>query len=367
MKQTVAAEVESHTPRRALIYLRVSTKKQAEKDGDSEGYSIPAQREACRRKAAAMDAQVVGEFVDAGESAKTADRPALQGLLERVAEGDIDIVLVHKVDRLARNRADDVQITMALRTAGVQLVSVTENIDETPSGRLLHGIMASIAEFYSQNLANEIMKGTMQKVKGGGTPSLAPAGYLNVRKMIDGNEVRTIELDPVRAPLLQWAFESYATGDWSIQKLAAELEKRGFTQRASGKRPERPYAPNRSSTCCATATTAATSPTRGWSTRASTRASSARSSSTRSSTSSNATAREENAPSGGPTTSRGPCAVGAATRGWPTASPAATVASTPTSSVSAGTMAGRTVTFPTCSRRPLKTLSPATGAARAWI
>jgi DNA invertase Pin-like site-specific DNA recombinase len=168
--------------KRAVIYLRVSTKEQTERDGDPEGYSIPAQRKACGRRAHSLEAVVVGEYVDRGESAKTADRPALRAMLERVAEGDIDMVIVHKVDRLARNRADDVQITMTLKTAHVQLVSVTENIDETPSGHLLHGTMASIAEFYSQNLANEIMKGTLQKVKGGGTPTLAAIGYLNVRK-----------------------------------------------------------------------------------------------------------------------------------------------------------------------------------------
>ena len=229
----------------AVIYLRVSTKEQAEKDGDPEGYSIPAQRDACRRRALSLGANVIAEFADKGESAKTSDRPALQAMLDRVAKGDIDFVIVHKVDRLARNRADDVQITLALKTAGVQLVSVTENIDETPSGRLLHGIMASIAEFYSQNLATEIMKGTLQKAKGGGTPSMAPIGYLNVHKLVDATPVRTVELDPKRAPLITWAFETYATGEWSLRKLADDLERRGFTQRAGRRRVERPFPANR--------------------------------------------------------------------------------------------------------------------------
>ena len=110
-----------------------------------------------------------------------ADRPELQRILEFVVENPVTYVIVHKVDRLARNRADDVAINLASEAAGVQLVSVTENIDETPSGILLHGIMSSIAEFYSRNLANEVMKGSLQKAKGGGTPTRAPTGYLNVR------------------------------------------------------------------------------------------------------------------------------------------------------------------------------------------
>ena len=121
---------------------------------------------------------MIEEFVERGESAKTADRPELQRLLEFVTEQPVKYVIVHKVDRLARNRADDVAINLALKQAGVTLVSVSENIDETPSGLLLHGIMSSIAEFYSQNLAMEILKGSVQKAKNGGTPGRVPLGYL---------------------------------------------------------------------------------------------------------------------------------------------------------------------------------------------
>ena len=226
--------------RRAVIYVRVSTKEQAERDGDPEGYSIPAQREACMRRAAALDAVVVGEYVDRGESARSAARPQLQKMLAEVATAPVDFVIVHKVDRLARNRMDDVTITASIKAAGAQLVSVTENIDETPSGLLLHGIMSSIAEFYSRNLANEVIKGTQQKVASGGTASLAPIGYRNVRLLVEGRETRTVELDPERAPLIRWAFEAYATGDWTLSRLAAELEARGLTQRPSAKRAARP-------------------------------------------------------------------------------------------------------------------------------
>src|SRR5207245_217980 len=125
----------------------------------------------------------------------------------------------HKVDRLARNRADDVAIVMKIRSHGAQVVSATENIDETPSGLLLHGIMSSIAEFYSRNLATEIMKGTTQKAKKGGTPYRAPLGYLNTREWIDSREIRTITVDPERAPLVKLAFELYATGDYPLSEL----------------------------------------------------------------------------------------------------------------------------------------------------
>lgn len=228
------------SPLTAVIYLRVSTKDQATRGGEAEGFSIPAQREACERKATALGAVVVEEFVDRGESARSARRPELQRMLAYVAENPVNLAVVHKVDRLARNRADDVEINLALTRAGVTLVSCTENIDETPSGVLLHGIMSSIAEFYSRNLANEVIKGSMQKVKAGGTASRAPIGYLNVRRIEHGQDIRTVEVDPERAPLIQWAFEAYATGEWTTRGLLAELTERGLRSRETAARVSKP-------------------------------------------------------------------------------------------------------------------------------
>src|SRR5205814_2154100 len=99
--------------------------------------------------AEALGAAVVAEFVDAGESARSADRPRLQELLRYVADEKVDFVIVHKLDRLSRSRVDDVEINLMLNRAGVTLVSCSESIDDSPSGMLLHGIMSAIAEFYS--------------------------------------------------------------------------------------------------------------------------------------------------------------------------------------------------------------------------
>ena len=227
--------------KRAVVYLRVSTAQQAKRDGSPEGYSIPFQRDACRRKAESLGALVVDEYVDIGESGTSAERPALQAMLARVQEErDVDIVIVHKVDRLARSREDDLMISLALKTAKVDLVSVTENIDDTPPGRLLHGIMAAIADFYSRNLATEILKGSTQKAKAGGTPTYAPIGYLNVRQVIDGKEVRTIAVDPERAPLVRWAFKAYASGSYTLTQLREELTDRGLETRPGPKRAAKP-------------------------------------------------------------------------------------------------------------------------------
>ncbi len=236
MKQVGADELDGAP---AVAYIRVSSKEQAEKGGEAEGFSIPAQREACKRKAVSLKAALIEQFVERGESAKTADRPELQRMLAFIAEHPVKYVIVHKVDRLARNRADDVAINLAIRQAGAELVSVSENIDQTPSGLLLHGIMASISEFYSRNLATEVIKGTTQKAKNGGTPGRALTG-LNVRRIENGREVRTIEVDPERGRLMSWAFDAYCTGDWTIRRLLAELTDRGLTTAPSRRSPGKP-------------------------------------------------------------------------------------------------------------------------------
>ncbi len=233
---------EAMTPKVAVSYLRVSTRDQAFRgDGDNEGFSIPAQREANRYKALSMGALVVKEFVDRGASARSANRPELQLMLEYLTEHDVDYVIVHKLDRLARNRSDDVEITKSLEASNVRLVSTTESIDQTPSGMLLHGIMSSIAEFYSRNLAAEVMKGMTQKARSGGTVGRAPIGYRNFRTTDgEGRESRTVVIDDERAPMIKKAFELYATGDWTISNLADYLNQRGLTTVSTPKLASKP-------------------------------------------------------------------------------------------------------------------------------
>ena len=244
MLDTAQALMDTMTPKFAVSYLRVSTRGQAERGGGhDEGFSIPAQREANKKKALSIGAIVGKEFVDRGASAKSADRPQLQAMLEYVKENAdrVDYVIVHKVDRLARNRDDDSDIMRVLRECGVQLVSASESIDDTPAGMLLHGIMSSIAEFYSQNLATEVKKGMGEKIKGGGTVGRAPIGYQNVRYVDEkGREERTVIIDPERAPLIKLAFEEYATGNWTVADLADHLAACGLNTRATPKIPSQP-------------------------------------------------------------------------------------------------------------------------------
>lgn len=217
----------------AFLYLRVSTKEQARVGGGAEGYSIPAQRNAGHAKAATLNAVIPPEYeyVDAGESARSADRDELQRMLADIKTVRPDYLIVHKVDRLARNRADDIAINLLLKKHGVTLISCTENIDDTPSGRLLYGLLAELAQFYSGNLALEVLKGMVAKAEDGGTPFRAPLGYLNRRELRGGIDCAWVELDPERAEIIRWCLEQYAAGEWSGIDLTLAAQAKGLTTR----------------------------------------------------------------------------------------------------------------------------------------
>jgi DNA invertase Pin-like site-specific DNA recombinase len=224
------------------IYVRVSSAGQLGRDGDEDGYSIPAQVKACERVAIERGYDVVKVYAERAESARSDNRPVLQKMLKELPGLGVEALIVHKVDRLARNRLDDALLYKRLVGMGVQLISATENIDETPAGQLMHGMLASFAEFYSNNLAAEVKKGLQQKHASGGTPFRPPIGYKPHRVMIGSQDIRTVVLDDERAPLVRMAFQLYASGDWRLIKLTAHLTQLGLTTRPSAKRAAKPLA-----------------------------------------------------------------------------------------------------------------------------
>src|SRR5512143_1483437 len=110
MKQSAGfSEPEVGDEPTGVLYLRVSTPGQVKTDYDPEGISIPAQREACLRKAAQLGVRIIEEYIEPGRSATSMDkRPAFQAMLERIrTRRDVDYVIVYKLSRMNRNRLDD--------------------------------------------------------------------------------------------------------------------------------------------------------------------------------------------------------------------------------------------------------------------
>jgi DNA invertase Pin-like site-specific DNA recombinase len=213
-----------------VLYARVSTDKQAEKD-----LSIPAQLRLMREFARQQAWTVIEELIEPGESATTADRPVFQNMLARIQEGSlkVDVVLAHKLNRLARNLDDYVPVRSALAKLGVRLAYVVEHIDSSPTGRLLENMMASIAQFESANLSEETKKGMRQRVLDGGWPHRPPRGYVMVKRTDSQTRGSLCEIHPREGPLVAKAFELFASGQLSVDTVASKLATEGLVS-ASG-------------------------------------------------------------------------------------------------------------------------------------
>ena len=156
-------------PLRVACYARYSTSMQREE-------SISAQLRAMKKFCANNGWKIVGRYVDEAYSATTDKRPQFQQMIADSNKREFDIVLVHKLDRFARNRYDSSLYKQKLRKNGVKLCSVLERLDSSPESILLEGLLESINEFYSANLARESMKGMKENAYkclfNGGCPGL---------------------------------------------------------------------------------------------------------------------------------------------------------------------------------------------------
>ena len=110
----------------AAIYVRVSTEEQAK-----EGLSVEAQIDKCKAFCSARDWGVYRVYKDAGYSAGTLNRPALELLLRDAKDKKFSIILVYKIDRFSRNLKDLIMVLEELKSKGVNFTSVTEQIDTT--------------------------------------------------------------------------------------------------------------------------------------------------------------------------------------------------------------------------------------------
>jgi DNA invertase Pin-like site-specific DNA recombinase len=138
----------------------VSSTKQAKRDGRDEGLSIPAQREIVLRFIQEKGWNFVDEYVEPGKTARNTERPALREMVQRIAERrDVDVVVMHKFDRFARNAGDHLTMKAAFKRLGVRLVSVVEPVEDNASGKMIEGVLAVLNEHYSDNLSTEVKKG----------------------------------------------------------------------------------------------------------------------------------------------------------------------------------------------------------------
>ena len=205
---------------KAIAYLRVSTSKQVD-----EGVSLEAQEAKIRSYAATYDIDLIEVIIDAGESAKTLDRPGLQRALSMLRAGKADALIVVKLDRLTRSLADLCTLIKEHFTqAG--LLSVNEGFDtRSNTGRLMLNILASVAEWERGAISDRTSaamqhKASMGEFCGGDIPY----GY-----RIDVDGVHLIEDEAEQAVLVQ--ARALRVAGLSLRAVAIRLARAGLKSR----------------------------------------------------------------------------------------------------------------------------------------
>lgn len=207
MKKTVSDSLN------AVIYARYSSHSQTEQSIEGQLHDSYAYAERCGYK-------IVGEYIDRAITGKTDDRPDFQRMIKDAEKRQFQIVIVWKLDRFARNRYDSAIYKRILKKYGVRVVSVMENITDSPEGIILEGLLESMAEYYSANLSENIKRGQKASLSKGwfcGGP--IPMGYsVQDHKLVP---------DEKYAPLIRELYARYAAGD-ALADIAASFNERGF-------------------------------------------------------------------------------------------------------------------------------------------
>ena len=219
---------------KVCIYARVSSDKQ---DMD---LSISAQLRAVRDYAQRNGHQVVRELVDEAESGRTASRPAFREMiaLARLKQPPFEAILVWKLNRFSRSRADSITYKTLLRNKGVEVLSINEPMDDSPTGRLIEGVIESIDEFYSANLGQDIRRGLRENAsRGFYSGSRPPYGYRRI-EVSDGKKTRhRLELEPEESTAVQTVRRIFdlAARDVGCKEIAKALNRDGL-RTAKGER-----------------------------------------------------------------------------------------------------------------------------------
>ncbi|MEW6306745.1 MAG: recombinase family protein, partial [Verrucomicrobiota bacterium] len=200
-------------------YIRVSTVKQG-----TQGVSLHEQRDAILRYAE-RNQFTVAIWLEEMETAAKQGRPVFNQALKLLRSGQAQGIILHKLDRGARNLKDWAAIG-ELSDQGIEVHFVTESLDlHSRGGRLSADIQAVVAADYIRNLKEETRKGFYGRLKQGLFPLGAPLGYL------DQGKGKAKIIDPVKGPMVRRAFELYATAQYSLETLGAELHRFGLRNR----------------------------------------------------------------------------------------------------------------------------------------
>lgn len=204
--------------KRACVYIRVSTAEQA-----TGGYSIEEQERMCKAAIESKGWEYVGTYSDPGVSGRTMERAGLQRMLTEIKSGNVDAVVIYKLDRLSRKQRDTMTLIEDIfLKMDVALVSLNETLDtSTPWGRAMIGILSSFNQMESETIQARTKMGREAKVaKGGYAGGKPPIGY----KAVDGKLV----VVPSEAEIVRKVFELRYTQHMAMIPITEELNRLGY-------------------------------------------------------------------------------------------------------------------------------------------
>ena len=207
------------TKTRAVAYVRVSTDKQAD-----HGVSLEAQEAKIRAYASVYDLDLVEVVVDGGASAKTLDRVGLTRVLAMLKRGEVDAVVVMKLDRLTRSVADlGTLVDRYFQKAA--LLSVSEQIDtRTAGGRLVLNVLASVAQWEREAIGERTSVAMKHKASKGERVGAIPYGFA-----LAADGVALVAIEAEQAVLTE--ARTLRSAGLSLRAVADELARRGFVSR----------------------------------------------------------------------------------------------------------------------------------------
>jgi DNA invertase Pin-like site-specific DNA recombinase len=205
---------------RTIGYVRVSTDRQADK-----GVSLEAQEAKIRAMATVQGVDLLDVIVDGGESAKSLNRPGLQKLLGMVNKGEVQAIIIAKLDRLTRSVKDLCGLLELLEKRKVALISVAESLDtRSAAGRLVITIMGAVSQWEREAIGERARDALRHKRAQGQRAGNIPFGY---RLEDDG---RTLAPHSTEQNAMLEIHELRRTGK-PLRVIATELNRNGLLTR----------------------------------------------------------------------------------------------------------------------------------------
>ncbi len=229
---------------RAVGYIRVSDASQV------EGHSLDAQERLFNELCKSRGLEPVRVYREEGKSAHVdaiSKRPVFCQLLDDAASHSFDVVVVHTLDRWARNLKVSLEALSILSNHNVGLISITEQIDwSTPQGRLSANMLGSMAQFYSEMTGIHVKKSLDQRAREGKHAGGIPFGYEScwIRGKYDEKTLRCnpehpagIHIHSTESPKVTELFKRYSSGSTTLSQLALWMNEQGLRTRNMHKLP----------------------------------------------------------------------------------------------------------------------------------